>query len=604
MERNQLIGTVLLVVLITIYFQFFGPKPPERLPNEVNQDSISNVQQLTPRKELSSSSVEVSHTLDSLAKLKYGVFSSGMTGESRIIKFENEDLRLEFDSKGGFVKKVVLKKHVDFKKNPLVLLDEESSKMDFSFTTNNEKIYFSDLSFNSIENKIGDTTTIQFHLALEGDRSITQQYKIPSKGYQVKYSVDFEGLEGYIPTQLVNFNWRNDLRRVESDLVDSRNKTTVRYYLSEEGTDNLSPTSMDLEEENLEAPVKWVSFKQKFFNSGIIAEKTFRSGYVSAEADEYDTDYVKRASAKMLIQSDDLHEGANFKFYFGPNNYRKLVDVTDDYSDNINMGWFLIKPINKFFILPIFELLESFIPSYGVIIMLMVLIIRLVLAPLTFRSHISMAKMKVLKPEMDEISAEHGDDMQKKQAATMKLYQSMGINPLSGCIPMLLQMPILFSMFYFFPAAIQLRQQSWLWAHDLSTYDSILNLPVSIPFYGDHVSLFTLLMTASTILSIWSNSQMSTQVQGPMKTVQYVMPITFLFFLNGYSSGLTFYYFVSNVISYAQMFLFKRFIDEGKIREKLEQNRQKNSTKKKGKFAQRLEEAMKANQELQKKKKR
>lgn len=232
----------------------------------------------------------------------------------------------------------------------------------------------------------------------------------------------------------------------------------------------------------------------------------------------------------------------------------------------------------------------------------MVFILRLFLAPLTYKSHMGMAKMRVMKPELDEIKAKHGDDMTKAQQEQMALYQKVGINPLSGCIPMLLQMPILFAMFYFFPNSIELRQEAFLWADDLSTYDSILNLPFTIPFYGDHVSLFTLLMTASTLLYTWSNSQMTT-VQGPMKTVQYVMPITFLFFLNSYSAGLTFYYFVSNLVSFGQMALFRKLIDEDKIKQTLDENRKKNANKKKGSFQQRLEDAMKAQQNNTKNKK-
>ncbi|MEQ9006419.1 MAG: membrane protein insertase YidC, partial [Ekhidna sp.] len=210
---------------------------------------------------------------------------------------------------------------------------------------------------------------------------------------------------------------------------------------------------------------------------------------------------------------------------------------------------------------------------------------------------------RAMKPELDEIKAKHDGDMQKAQQEQMKLYQQVGINPVSGCIPMLLQMPILFSLFFFFPNAVELRQQSFLWAHDLSTYDSVLRLPFEIPFYGDHVSLFTLLMTLSTILYTWSNSQITT-VQGPMKTLQYMMPIMFLFVLNSYASGLTFYYFVSNMVTFGQTMLFRKIIDEDKIHALLQENKKKNSNKKKSKFQQRLEDAMKANQEAQKKSKK
>jgi len=252
----------------------------------------------------------------------------------------------------------------------------------------------------------------------------------------------------------------------------------------------------------------------------------------------------------------------------------------------------------------VFNFLEKYIGSYGLIIILLVFIIRIILSPLTYRSHMQMAKTKVLKPELDEIKEKHEGDMQKIQAEQMKLYQQVGVNPLSGCIPLVLQMPILFAMFQFIPHAIELRHESFLWATDLSMYDSIFTIPFNVPFYGNHVSLFTILMTASTILITWSQSQMTAaSVQGPMKTMQYMMPVIFLFVLNSFPSGLTFYYFVSNIVSFAQIALIKRFVDEDKIRRILDENRKKSSTKKKSKFQARLEEAMKANQETKKKKK-
>ncbi|MEP5611726.1 MAG: membrane protein insertase YidC, partial [Cyclobacteriaceae bacterium] len=277
--------------------------------------------------------------------------------------------------------------------------------------------------------------------------------------------------------------------------------------------------------------------------------------------------------------------------------------ISDEFEENLDMGWGPLPIVNKYLIIPIFHFLERFISNYGIIILIIVFIIRLLLSPLTYKSHMSMAKMRVMKPELDELKAKHDGDMTKAQQEQMKLYQKVGINPLSGCIPMLLQMPVLFALFFFFPNAVELRHQSFLWAHDLSTYDSILNLPFTIPFYGDHVSLFTLLMTVSTILITASNAQMTT-IQGPMKTIQYMMPIMFLFVLNSYASGLTFYYFVSNMLTYGQTVMFRKLIDEDKIKAALEENRKNSGTKKKSKFQSRLEDAMKASQEAQRQKKK
>ena len=282
----------------------------------------------------------------------------------------------------------------------------------------------------------------------------------------------------------------------------------------------------------------------------------------------------------------------------GPNKYNTLRKVTDGFSENVYLGWFIFAGVNRFLIIPVFNFLEQYIANYGIIILILVLFIKLLLSPLSYRSYVSMAKQRVLKPEIDQLKEKHGSDMQKIQQEQMALFQKAGVSPLSGCIPLLLQMPILLAMYNFFPNAFELRQQAFLWADDLSTYDTIAMLPFSIPAYGNHVSLFTLLMTASTILFTWSNNQLSA-VQGPMKTVSYLMPIMFLFILNNFAAALTYYYFVSNLVTFGHQALIKRFIDEDKIKKILEENRLKNKNKKKSAFQNRLEEAMKAREDSQ-----
>ena len=312
---------------------------------------------------------------------------------------------------------------------------------------------------------------------------------------------------------------------------------------------------------------------------------------------------VKRANAKLFIPIKDLKENkADFKFYFGPNDYQTIGHVAEKFTENVYLGWPPVFWINKFVIFPVFHFLTKYIANYGVIIIILVILLRLVLFPLSYKSYLSMAKMKVLKPELDEIKERVGEDMTKVQQEQMKLYQQVGVNPISGCIPVLLQMPILFAMFYLFPASIELRQQPFLWAEDLSTYDSLIRLPFAVPFLGSHISIFTILMTAATLLYTWQNNQLSS-VQGPMKTMSYVMPVIFLFVLNSFSSGLTFYYFVSTLLTFGQQAIIKRFVDEGKIRAIMEENRKKNAATggKKSRFMSKLEDAMKASQETRKK---
>ncbi|HCW08300.1 MAG TPA: membrane protein insertase YidC, partial [Cytophagales bacterium] len=290
--------------------------------------------------------------------------------------------------------------------------------------------------------------------------------------------------------------------------------------------------------------------------------------------------------------------------YFGPSDYRILNDVTEGFSRNVYLGWPPVIWVNKFLVMPIFNFLQNYISNYGVIILLLVLFMKLLLTPLTYSSYMGMAKMRLLKPELDAIKEKNGDNMTQAQQDQMKLYQQAGVNPFAGCIPLLLQFPILISIFYLFQYTIDLRQKPFLWAEDLSTYDSILNLPFSIPFYGSHISLFVLLMTASSIIYQWQNNQLST-VEGPMKSMGYITPVIFMFVLNSFSAGLSYYYFISNLITFAQQAIIKRFVDETKIKSILDENRKKHAagTSKKSPFMAKLQDAMKASEAQRKAKK-
>lgn len=602
MDRNQIIGLVLMLVFITVYFQFFAPEPVLDQPKTEQVMDSTSVSATSAQVQASSTLSD--STLLRLNELKYGVFSPAGIGTETIVKIENENLVAYFSTRGGMIKKVILKDFTDFKGEPLVLLDEEHSNQHIYVDHLSKQIDLSELYFTSnlTEKKINgtDTARLEFSMSLPNGLGLTYQYSIPGNGYAIKMKIKQNGLQA-ITSQNPVFAWNQRMMRVEKDPIDARNRTTVKYQTADGEVDELSASSSDHEEELLELPTNWVSFKQKFFTSAIIGKSQFTNGRVTSDVNLADTTSVKNLAVSVSIPyqafaSNDL----GFTFFYGPNDYTILKKVSDGFEENLDLGWGILGWINKFAIIPIFHFLEQYITNYGIIIIIMVIILKLVLSPLTYSSHMGMAKMRVLKPELDEIKEKNDGDLQKTQQEQMALYQKVGINPLAGCIPMLLQMPILIAMFYFFPNSIELRQQPFLWADDLSTFDSIWNMPFSIPFYGDHVSLFTLLMTASTILYTWSNSQMTTSLSGPMKTLQYVMPIMFLFFLNSYSAGLTFYYFVSNIVSFGQIYLFKRLIDENKILAILEENRKKNATKKKSSFQSRIEEAMKASEQARK----
>lgn len=596
MDKNQLTGLLLISLLVFAYFHFFAPEPQpleESQKENIRQEQVDSI----------TATAEPIIEDDSIRQIqnqqKYGDFAQAAQGTEKEIVLENEDIKITFSTKGAAIKSVLLKNYLTYDKKPLYLLDENSSKMDYFINTDNTVINLSDLYFASDNSNTtvaeGDTTRIDFNIQLSGGRTIQKSYSLAGNGYQVGEEIVLNGVE--TSNNNINFQWVNKLKEVEEHVELSRKVTTVNYYLEEEGYDYLSETSTEREEERLTIPAKWVSFKQKFFSSAIITESEFNDLTVASEINPADSNTVKTTMMNLNIPVAD--KATVVKFYFGPNNYKFLKDVAPDFEKNVKLGWGPLGWINKFLIIPIFHWLENFISNYGIIILILVVIIKLLLSPLSYKSYLSMAKTKVLKPELDAIKEKHGNDMQKAQAEQMQLYQKVGINPLSGCIPMLLQMPILLAMFYFFPNSIELRQEAFLWASDLSTYDTIFNLPFTIPFYGSHVSLFCLLMTASQILYTWSNSQMTT-VQGPMKTMQYIMPVAFLFFLNSFPAGLTFYYFVSNVFTFGQQAIIKNFIDEDKIKAVLEENKKRNVNKKKSKFQTRLEEAMKASKEAQK----
>ncbi len=601
MDKNTATGLILMSLLLIIYFQFFSPQVDEPAQTQPEQEQIDESlpipAQIQPEQNLSAIS---DSAVSQENKFKYGIFSNGGTGESNITTIENEDGIFSFNSKGGVISRVHLKDFLTYYKKPLILIDENSSKYSLTLTGATNSVNLNELYYKTSKTKRADTTYLTFTLDLEDGRQVKQIYAIPSSGFQIGYRIELKGLDAFLQTDAI-YRWENRMKNLEHDVEDSRIRAAVNYYTLADGFDGFSERSTDLEEESL-ASTSWISFKQHFFTSAIIAKNKFSSGLLSMAVDESDTSTVKIGIVTMKVPADDFKSGAaSFTYYLGPNNYQVLKKVTKGFDKNVYMGWPPVNIVNKYLIIPIFNFLEKYISNYGIIIIILVIIIKLLLSPLSYKSYLSMAKTKVLKPELDELKSKYPDDMQKQQKEQMKLYQQVGVNPLSGCIPMVLQMPILFAMFYFFPGSIELRQESFLWADDLSTYDSVLNLPFTIPLYGDHVSLFVLLMTASTILYTWSNNQVSA-VQGPMKSMSYMMPFIFMFVLNSFPAALSFYYFVANLVTFAQQALIRKFVDEDKILAILNENRLRNKDKKKSKFQLKLEQAMKASEASGKKK--
>ncbi|MEL6152967.1 MAG: membrane protein insertase YidC, partial [Bacteroidota bacterium] len=462
-----------------------------------------------------------------------------------------------------------------------------------------DAVYTSSLFFDTTDHdqQVSDTAvaSVTFLLPVGPEQYLKHTFTLAGQSYTLEHAWEVVGLRSVLDATPIRFVWNDHIKRAEKDLKACRNKTTINYYLANDKFNALKEHASTSQERLLNSPVQWVGIKQRFFTAAIIAHTPFASGYVATTPTPQSTTTVKEAKMRLALPEVAPNEDpkGTFTFYFGPNDYYTLKQVTKGFAKNIYLGWPVVRWINHLLIMPLFTLLELYVSSYGLIIVLLVLVIKSLLLPLSYRSYISMAKMRVLKPSIDALKAKHGNDTQKIQIAQMNLYREMGINPLSGCIPVLLQMPILLAMFNFFPNAIALRQQAFLWANDLSTYDAILQLPFTIPAYGSHVSLFTLLMTASTILYTWSNNELAASQDGPMKMITYLMPLTFMFILNSFPAGLSFYYFVSNLVTFGQQSLIKRFVDEDKLLKKLEANRVANKDRKKSRFQLRLEEAMK-----------
>lgn len=593
MDKNQTTGFLLLSALLVGYMFFFQPETPVEDPTQTSE-SITNV--IEAQNGDQTLQAEVAPTLsDSALVQQYGVFGNLMNGSSKEVVLENDKIKITFDAKGGNVTDVLLKTFKTYDKKPLHLVDDTHYNIEEKLPTSFGVIDLNTLTYTA---SVNGNVLSMIAVDGEGNKLITRTYTLDPDSYVLRYNLDISGIKSIVQGQELAYIWHQDMKSVEKDMKTSRQKTTVNYFTTKDDFDYLSMTSTSREEEAIAEPLSWVSAKQKFFNVALITDQQFNRASVAADYDEDNTTIVKTADIAFQIPLNTL-EAANIRYYFGPNDYRVCEAVTKGFEDNVYLGWAWTTPLSKYIFIPIFEFLEGYGLGYGLIIFIMVVLVKSVLYPLTFNSYKSMAKMRLLKPEMDELKEKFGDDQMKIQQETMSLYRKVGANPLSGCIPMLAQMPFFVALYNFFPNALQLRGQAFLWADDLSTYDSILNLPFSIPAYGDHVSLFTLLWAVSMLGYTYFQNQSQVQTNPQMQMVSYISPVFFLFFFNSMAAGLTYYYFVSNCITIVQQIASKKFVNEAKIREVMEENKKKNANKKAGGFTSRLDEAMKAQQKAQ-----
>jgi YidC/Oxa1 family membrane protein insertase len=536
--------------------------------------------------------------------MRFGAFAESAEGETRFIIVDNGLFELKISTKGGKVYSAMLKDYLTHDGKPLFLFDGDSTVFGVNFfTSDNKAIQTNALYFSPVEGNYNyDATKGPVHIALRSyagdDKYIEYVYTVEPEQYLIGFKIRFHNLSEIIAANQssLTFDWRMYLPQQEKGRQNEDNYTSVKYKYYQAEVDGFRERSTkDYEKADISNRLKWVAFKDQFFSSVLIADDFFLNGTVTSTRLPLSTKYLRYFTTEAGIPyAAGSNIEMNMQLYYGPNHFSSLKKLDLDLEELVFLGRNIIRAINQYIIIPVFNFLDNSISNYGIIILILTLLIKIVLFPLTFKSYQSQAKMKVLKPMVDEIGKKFPkqEDAMKKQQATMALYKRAGVNPLGGCLPMLLQMPILFAMFRFFPTSIELRQKAFLWANDLSTYDSILDLPFSIPMYGDHVSLFTILMTVSTILTMKINSPTGGQDQMPgMKVMMYMMPVMFMLILNSFSAGLTYYYFLANVITFGQNMISKRFVDEKKLLKKLEENTKK--PVKKSNWQQKLEDAAK-----------
>ena len=584
----QFVGFFLIALILT--WMLYNQPPVEEATDKTATQSESTASD-------ASNAVVMSDSLQSQQlQASFGSYANlFQNNSSKEVGIENEKLAITFAPKGAQISSLRLKEFNNYKEEPLYLI-KENQNFNYSFTTSDGRILnTTDFYFTPKITERNGNQRVTLTAAVSTSQYIVFEYQINANDYMVDFSIRSEGMGRLINTR--------EQQQISWDLKAFRNSRSIeyenRYHLltygfEDDKIDYLSGASDDEEEDK---DVHWISYKQHFFNSILIPSKAFETVNFTSESlvdsDIVDQEFTKVYQTQIpVVSQGEINQ--NFKWYFGPTEYDTLAQYELGLEDSIDFGWGIFGWINKYIFTPTFNFLSSFLP-YGIAIIVMTILVRLVMSPVTYKSYVSQIKMKVLKPEVDEITAKYKDDSVKRQQETMALYSKAGANPMSGCLPALIQLPVFYALFSFFPVAFALREKSFLWADDLSSYDSVYELGFNIPFYGDHVSLFPILASIAIFFYTMMTAGQQAAPQQPgmpnMKVIMYIMPLMMLFFFNNYASGLSLYYFVSNVLTIVLMLVIKHFIvDDAKILTQLEENKKK--PKKKGGFSARLQQAM------------
>lgn len=592
MDKNSITGIVLIMAMLLGYQYFFAPK----------EDAI---QPKAKTAAIATKSSPAKQTLDTLPAI-----TKDSAIKEQIFTLENKDVKIELSSLGGKISRVELKNYKSYKtyttngKDAIRLFDSKKDVFSVEIPTGSSKIALNNLVFAG--NQSGQQ--VNFTSILPNGKRINLSYSLPETGFQLNYGIDAKEIADQITGSDYLIHWKENVTQSEKDANEER-KATINYLLTEdEEFDYLSENPSSQQSESLTNSTDWISFKKKYFLTGLIPQGShFTKATLTSTPNLNDSTYIKTLDAQITGSTQDLIQGkSNFQFYFGPNDYSIVKTVAPSFGKNVKLSYDFLLPITRYIFVPLFAFLESIFSNYGLLIIVLVLIIKTALLPLTYKSYVSMAKTRILAPEIAAIKEKIGDDPAKVQQETMKLYGEVGVNPLSGCVPVLATMPILMAVFMLFPNLINLRQESFLWAEDLSTFDSILNLPFTIPFYGSHISLFCLLMTVSQLAYGYYNNQITPDQPGQpinMKMMAYFTPVIFMFVMNSFPAGLSFYYFISNLVTIGQQLAIRKFVDEDKIKLLLDENRKKIAAgggAKKSRFSQYLQTQLKTMEETQK----
>lgn len=608
MDKNTLVGFALIGAVIVGFGIYNRPNQEERARAQHYQDSIQQV--IQKQEEIKKAQEEIAEKTIQIDSTS--AFFQATQGEEQFLTLENDLLKLVFSNKGGRICKATLKDYKDQKQEPLILFDESDASLNFSFEGKNENIISDQMYFEATN--VTDST-VSMRLKASNGGFLAFNYRLLPNSYMVDMTVEAEGMQNFFSPSLksMSIDWKQRARQMEKGYTFEQRYTSLTYKPADDSFDYLSETNN--ERKSIPEALNWVAFKNQYFSCVFMAEKNFENATLESNMEQKGSGYMKNYNAEMKTFFDPTgKQPSHLQFYYGPNHFKTLLasndlsfqDKDQELEDLVYLGWPIIRLINRWFTINLFDWLSSWGLSMGLVILLMTIIVKVLVLPTTWKSFVSSAKMRALKPYVDKINAKYPkqEDALKKQQETMALYREYNVSPMGGCLPMLIQTPVFMALFFFVPNAIELRQQSFLWADDLSSYDDLISWSTNIPLLGNHLSVFCLLFSLTTVLNqiiMMKQQDMGNNPQmAAMKWMMYIMPVMFFFIFNEYASGLSYYYFISGLIGIITMWVMRKMTDEKKLLAQLEANKKAPSARKQSGLMAKLEALQKEQERLQK----